>query len=403
MKELPFKGKKVLIIVENLPVPFDRRVWMEALTLKKYGATVSVISPKGKKKYLEKEIVIDGINVFRYKPYEAKEGFFPFFWEFFYCWWMTFFLTWKVFFKVGFDVIHACNPPETFFLIGIFFKVFGKKFIFDHHDLSPELYLAKMGKKKGDIFYKALILLEKLTFKTADVVITTNNSHREIAIKRGGVEEDRIFIVRSGPDTKRFKIHEPLKKLKQGKRFMVCYLGEMCKQDGVELLIDAAYLIENKFERDDVLFVMIGGGPEQPNMVKYAKEKGIKNMFFTGRISDDELSKYLSSCDLCVDPDPKNDWSDRSTMNKIMEYMYFGKPIVAFDLKENSFSAKDAALYARENSVEDFAKLIVRLLDDGALREKMGKFGRERFENFLSWEHSVPNLVDAYKKVFNLK
>ena len=402
--ELPLKGKKILIIVQNLPVPFDRRVWLEATTLKKYGATVSVISPKGKKKYREKEIVIDGINVFRYSAYEAKEGVLSFVWEFFYCFLMTFLLTFKVFFKVGFDVIHACNPPETFFIIGLFFKLFGKKFVFDHHDLSPEMFLAKYNKdpEDGGILYKILLLLEKLTFKTADVVITTNNSHKKIAIERGGLDEDRIFVVRSGPDVNRFKIFEPINELKRGKKYMVCYLGEMCKQDGVDYLIDAAYLIENKYRRDDILFLMIGGGPEQPKMVEYAKSKGVKNIFFTGRISDEELSKYLSTCDVCVDPDPKNLWSDKSTMNKIMEYMYFSKPIVAFDLKENSFSAKNAALSAKDNDVEEMAKLIIKLMDDHKLRKKLGEYGRERFEKFLSWEHSVLHLIDGYKKVFGI-
>ncbi len=404
MKDLPLKGKKILIIVENLPVPFDRRVWLEATTLKKYGATVSVISPKGKKKYREKEIVIDGINIFRYRAYEATGGIIPFFIEFLYCFFMTFILTWKVFFKVGFDAIHACNPPETFFVIGLFFKIFGKKFLFDHHDLSPEMYLAKYDKKpsEGGILYKLLLLFEKLTFKTADVVITTNNSHKEVAIKRGGVDEGKIFVVRSGPDTNRFKIYEPIEELKRGKKFMVCYLGEMCKQDGVDYLIDAVKIIEEKDKRDDIFFVMIGGGPEQPAMVQYAKEKGIKNIYFTGRISDDELSKYLSTCDVCVDPDPKNLWSDKSTMNKIMEYMYFKKPIVAFDLKENSFSAKDAALYAKNNSIDEMARLILKLIDDRKLREKMGKYGRERFEKYLSWEHSIPNLIAAYKRLFSM-
>ncbi|WP_299026744.1 glycosyltransferase family 4 protein [uncultured Thermanaerothrix sp.] len=394
---------KVLIIVQNLPVPFDRRVWLEATALIAAGYEVSVICPKGKHgDFQESHQVLEGVHIFRYPaPPEAKSVW-GYFIEFIYCWLMTAFLSLHVWRTRGFDVIHACNPPETYFLLGLLYKIFGKKFVFDHHDLSPEMYVAKGG-RKGGILYRLLLLLERLTFQTADVVLATNESHKRIAINRGGVLPNRIFVVRSGPDLKRLQRLPPEPQLKHGRRYLACYLGEMCPQDGVDLLLRAIkYLVEH-IGRQDTTFVLMGGGPALEDLKRLRDRLGLREwVIMTGRVSDLDLCRYLSTADVCLDPDPYTEWADQSTMNKIMEYMAFGKPIVAFDLKETRFSAQEAAVYAHPNDVEEFANLINELLCDEPRRIRMGEAGRRRVEEFLSWEHSVPFLLSAYASLFRI-
>jgi glycosyltransferase involved in cell wall biosynthesis len=393
-------GKRVLIIVQNLPVPFDRRVWLEATTLTRHGYKVSVICPKGKKgkddaayEYLEK------IHIHRYPAPPDAEGGLGYIFEFAYCWLMTAMLSLHIKLARGFDVIHACNPPETFFALAWIYKLVGCKFIFDHHDLSPEMYAAKGGAKAG-LLYKGLLVLEKLTFKTANVVITTNQSHKNIAKARGKVPDERIFIVRSGPDLSRLRPLPPEPALKNGLPYLVCYLGEMCPQDGVDYLLRAAKHIVQDQVRRDIQFVFIGGGPAMPEMLNLSVDMGLQKwVHFTGRVSDQDLCRYLSTADVCVDPDPYTEWSNQSTMNKIMEYMAFSKPIVAFDLKENHFSGQEAALYARPNEEREMAGLILKLLDDSEKRRAMGEYGRKRVETELSWEHSVVHLLKAYRQV----
>lgn len=391
-------GKRVLIIVQNLPVPFDRRVWLEATTLTKHGYKVSVICPKGKKgkddagyEYLE------NIHIHRYPAPSEARGCLGYIFEFAYCWLLTAVLSLRVRLSSGFDVIHACNPPETFFALAWMYKLVGCKFIFDHHDLSPEMYAAKGGNVQG-MLYQGLLFLEKLTFKTADVVITTNQSHKNIAKARGSVPDERIFTVRSGPDLSRLKPVPPEPELKNGRPYLVCYLGEMCPQDGVDYLLRSAEHIIRHNGRKDIQFIFIGGGPAMPQMQKLASEMGLDTWVrFTGRISDADLCRYLSTADVCVDPDPYTEWSNQSTMNKIMEYMVFSKPIVAFDLRENHFSGQEAAVYAKPNDEQEMAGLILDLIEDTEQRRRMGDYGRNRVETELSWEHSVPHLLKAYR------
>jgi glycosyltransferase involved in cell wall biosynthesis len=391
---------KVLIIVQNLPVPFDRRVWLEANALEDAGYTVSIISPTGKDgKFQKKHEIIDNIHIYRYPaPFEAR-GIAGYLYEFTYCWLMTAFLSLVVWLTRGFDVIHACNPPETYFLLAIPYKWIGKKFIFDHHDLSPEMFLAKGGKEGGALF-KGLVWLEKCTFRYADVVITTNQSHKEIAMQRGGLSEEKIFIVRSGPDLNRLQLLPPENELKEGFNFMACYLGEMCPQDGVDYLIKAANIYVHDYGCKDTLFLMMGGGSALNDLKEMTSSLKMDHYIkFTGRVSDKDLCRYLSTADVCLDPDPYTRWSDKSTMNKIMEYMAFGKPIVAFDLKENRFSAQSAAVYARPNDVKEFALLLKNLLPDKDKRKQMGEIARKRVKDELAWGYSKPSLYSAYKKV----
>ncbi len=391
---------KILIIVENLPVPFDRRVWLEANTLTEEGYKVSVISPRGKND--PKYEVLNGISLYRYPMPPPTKGFLSYSWEFTYCWLMTFFLSIKILFKEGFDVIHACNPPDTFFLLGAFYKVLGKKFVFDQHDLCPEVYQARFGSAKRRLLIKGLLFLEKLTYRTANLVIATNESYKKIAVERGKVKREEIFVVRTGPDFQRLKRLKTEPELKRGRKYMVCYLGVMGPQDGVDYLLRSVEFITGTNGRDDILFVLVGGGDSFSDLKKMSIDLGVqKHVLFTGRIPDEELIRYLSTADVCVGPDPKNELNDKSTMNKIMEYMAMAKPVVSFDLKEARFSAQDAALYAKPNDTEDFANKILELLKDEKKRQQMGEYGRKRIEEELSWNHTKKELIKAYGKVFN--
>lgn len=388
------------MIVQNLPVPFDRRVWLEATSLTEAGYAVSVICPKARG-YTASFETLEGVDVYRYGlPVEAR-GAIGFVAEFAWCFLRSFMKSVRIAGAGrGFDVIHACNPPETFWLLGRFWRLFGKRFLFDHHDLSPEMYAAKFGRACGPM-YKGLLFLERMTFRSADVVITTNDSHKAIAQVRGGVAPEKVFVVRSGPDVGRFKVHDPDASWKKGKPFLLVYLGEMCKQDGVDHLVRALRILRRDLERDDVHVVFVGGGPEQPMIRAYADEQGVGDVCtFTGRVSDEELCRILSSADVAVDPDPQTDWSDKSTMNKIMEYMFFALPIVSYDLTEHKVSAQDAALYVEPNSERALAEGISALLDDAGRRERMAQCGAKRVREKLVWQHSVPSLLAAYEAIF---
>jgi glycosyltransferase involved in cell wall biosynthesis len=394
------KRRRVLIIVQNLPVPFDRRVWLEATTLTRAGYEVSVICPKAKQFTRARE-QLEGVNIYRYPQPIDAQGAAGYAMEFLWCFACTLIKSLQVSITgPGFDVIHACNPPETYWLLGLLWRPFGKRFVFDHHDLSPEMFAAKFGDGRR-LMRSGLMFLERMAFRVARVVITTNASHRQVAIDRGGLRPEQIFIVRSGPDLARLTEYPPDASWKNGKRYLLVYLGEMCVQDGVDYLVRAIKLLRDRHDRSDVHCVLVGGGPHQQAIRQYAEEQGVLDLCtFTGRVSDDLLCRILSSADLAVDPDPKTPWSDKSTMNKMMEYMFFGLPIVAFDLCENRFSAQDAAVYAGGNHECELAQLICSLLDDQERRQQMSRFGRQRLRECLSWEHSVPNLLGAYDRAF---
>ena len=394
---------KVLIIVQNLPVPFDRRVWLEATTLQRAGYIVSVISPKDEKGFFSASYeFLDGVHIYRYPAPPEAQSTPGYIYEFLYCWAMTAFLSLRVFLAQGFDIVHACNPPETYFLLALLYKLLGKKFIFDHHDLSPEMYVAKGG-CKGSFFHRGLLLLEKLTFVTANVVITTNQSHQAIAQQRGNKSLEDIFIVRSGPDFNRLQVLEPEPELKMGFPYLACYLGEMCAQDGVDLLLYTIEIYIKDMKRQDTRFVLMGGGPELERLRSLKSDLGLDQyVHLTGRVSDHDLCRYLSTADICLDPDPYTEWANQSTMNKIMEYMAFGKPIVAFDLKEHRYSAQSAAVYAAHNNKQEFAQLCNVLLNDKEKRHQMGKFGQQRVRQELAWDYSVPYLLAAYEKCMKL-
>jgi glycosyltransferase involved in cell wall biosynthesis len=369
-------------------------VWQEATALSAAGYGVSIICPTGKgfEKHFES---IDGIEIHRYDlPVEAS-GALGYAVEYSLALFWTFVLSWKVLFTRGFDAIHACNPPDLFFLIGAFFKLLGKKFIFDHHDINPELYEAKFGRR--DFFWKLMVWFERLTFRTADVSIATNESYRRIAIERGGMDPSKVFVVRSGPSLERLRIVPPDPSVKRGRRFLVGYVGVMGRQEGIDLLLCAARQIIDLHGRHDIHFGLVGGGTSLDEMKALARRLNIEDyVTFTGRVPDAELLTMLNTADVCVNPDIANAMNDKSTMNKIMEYMALGKPIVQFDLAEGRFSAQDASLYARRNDPDDLAARIIELVDDPERRARMGAYGRARVENELEWRYEVPKLLAAY-------
>ncbi len=388
-------GGRVLILVENLPVPFDRRVWLESKALTRAGWLVSVICPKGGSWTADYE-EIEGVHIHRYEPPPSAKGALSYVWEFLYCWLQTLRLTIGIAAGRGFDVIHACNPPDTFFAIGAIFKLWGKKFLFDQHDLCPEVYVARFNRE--GFWYAALGVLERLTYATADLVIATNQSYRETAIRRGGVDPERVFVVRSGPELARFAGLAPDPALKRGRPFLVAYLGVMAPQDGVDHLIRAAADLVALRGKRDVAITLIGGGDSFDDLVALTKEMGLDDVVhFTGRVPDAEVEAILSTADVCVSPDPKNPLNDVSTMNKILEYMAVGRPIVAFDLRETRYSAGDGALYATPNETADLAAKVHQLLEDPALRAAMGAYNQERFRQGFAWEYSQVELVKAYE------
>ena len=392
--------KRVLILVENLPSPFDRRVWQEATALRDAGYTVSIICPTGKG-YEEKYQEIDGIAIHRYDLLLEAEGPLGYALEYYRALFWTFVLSWKVLFTRGFDVIHACNPPDLFFVIGGFFKLLGKKFVFDHHDINPELYEAKFGRR--DFFWKLMVWLERMSFRVADVSIATNESYKKIAIERGGMDPDKVYVVRSGPKLDRLRILPPVPALKKGRTYMVGYVGVMGAQEGIDLLLMSARHLIIDMGRTDVHFGLVGGGTSLDQMKQLAQELGIADhVTFTGRVPDQELLEMLNTSDVCVNPDVANDMNDKSTMNKIMEYMALGKPIVQFDLVEGKYSAQAASLYANKNDPVDMARKIAELLDDPDQRARMGEYGRNRVINELEWVYEEPKLLAAYDRLFGV-
>lgn len=389
----------VLIIVENLPVPNNRRVWLEATTLTDAGYTVSIISitGKGATKYYE---CLDGIHVYRYPAPPVANSTFSFIFEFAYCWFMSFLLSFVVAFQQGFQVIHACNPPETFWLIAVFYKRFGKKFIFDHHDLSPEMYYSRF-RKKG-LAYKGLIFLEKMTFLTADIVITTNETQKKIAMERCNYREEDIYIVRNGPDTDILKRSVPNPALKLGHDYVVSYLGVINPQDGVDTLILVADYIVKQLGRTDILFVIMGTGDAIEQIQEMVESRDLSaNVHFTGWIEQKTIAQYLSITDIGVDTMPKTPYSDAASTNKILEYMAVECPIVCFDLIESRVSAGEAAIFAKPDDLIDLSDKILKLLADEDKRQHMGQIGRERIDKEFSWEHQRHHLLRAYHATFS--
>jgi glycosyltransferase involved in cell wall biosynthesis len=390
-------GRRILIIVENLPLPFDRRVWQEAGALRDAGAKVSIICPTGKGYEAAREM-IDGIDIHRHPLPAEGAGRLGYLVEYGSALFWEFVLTCRIFFGAGFDVIQGCNPPDLIFLVALPFKLLGRKFVFDHHDINPELFEAKFGRR--GVFWRLLLALERLTFAAADISIATNESYRRIAIERGGMKPEDVFVVRSGPDLSRLKPVTPAARWRNGRRFLVGYVGVMGEQEGIDLLLDAVAILVGR-GRDDIQFCLVGGGPSLAVLRERCDGQGLaSHVTFTGRAPDTDLFEILSTADVCVNPDRVNPMNDKSTMNKILEYMAFAKPIVQFDVTEGRVSAGESSLYARANDPADFADKIEHLLASPDERQRRGAIGAARVEDDLSWAHQVPRLLSAYRRLF---
>ena len=391
--------RRVLIVVENLPVPLDRRVWLEATTLAQAGYRVSVICP-AMKGWTEPYEEIDGIRIWRYPmPAEGHAGAVGYAREYGSALWHWFRLARVVRREAGFDVIHGCNPPDLVWLLALRYRPAGVRYLFDHHDVCPELFEAKFG-KRGALWH-VMRLWERLNFACASVSIATNDSFRAIALRRGGMAPEDVFTVRSAPQIDRFRPGPGNLALRKGAGTVLGYVGVIGQQEGMDLLVAAVDHLVRGMGRDDLHVLVIGFGPELENVRADVAARGLEGFFtFTGPLYGDDLTAALNAVDIGVAPDPKNAMNDISTMNKIMEYMALAKPAVQFDLTEGRVSAGDAALYARPGDPRDFAAKVAALMDDPALREEMGREGRQRVLDALSWEHSVPKLLAAYDRIF---
>jgi glycosyltransferase involved in cell wall biosynthesis len=391
-------GKRILMLLQNNPYPRDTRVRREALALVAAGHEVTVISPRAPDQSAVE--VVDGVHAYRYPAPPEADGFAGYVLEYGTAVVASAVLTLWVLLRRGFDVIHAHNPPDLFVLVAAPYKLFGKRFVFDHHDLAPEMYDARFRERARPAVRTLLRWAERLTFRLADHVISTNESYREVALQRGGVSPERVTVVRNGPILERWVSAEPDPAWRAKAPTLIGYIGQMAMHDGIDYLLRALHELVTTLGRDDVHLVLIGEGSDKPRLEALRDELGLAPyVTFTGHVSDDEVVRILASSDVCVSPDPKDPFTERSTMIKLTEYMALSKPMVAFDLLEHRRTAGDAALYARPNDVLDFARQIERLMDDPALRQALGREGRRRMEEGLSWEHSRPALLGVYESL----
>ena len=391
--------RKVLIIVENLPVPFDTRVWQEATTLVKNGYQVSVICPTGKGYDTLRED-IDGVHIFRHRLPAEGNGALGYAREYFCALRDELRLARQVYSEFGFDVIHGCNPPDNIWMVASKFKSKGVIYVFDHHDICPELFEAKFGKKSG-LLYKSQLWLERKTYDRCSYAFVTNESYRKIALERGGMDPDKVWVLRSGPRLERLRILPPDPDIRRGRPYMVGYLGVIGQQEGVEYILKAADYIRRTLRRDDIFWGIVGGGPHLERLRELSHRMGLDDIVeFTGRVDDPTMLRYLNTADVCVNSDEYNAMNDKSTMNKVLEYMALGKPIVQFDLTEGRYSAREASLYAKPNDAQDMAQKIITLLDDPDMRARMGAYGRKRIETELSWDHTSKALLEGYDTIF---
>jgi len=389
---------RILIIVQNLPVPFDRRVWLECQALVSAGYRVAVVCPKGSGDPAYQ--VIDSVELYKYRPYAPGGSKISFIAEYAYSFLATMWGALKARRSGRFAVIQACNPPDIFWPLALAFRALeGTRFVFDHHDLCPELFQSRFpsGPK---LPYKGLLALERRTHQAANHVISTNDSYREIAVTRGGKRADEVTVVRTGPDLRRLRPGEPDPELRRGHRYLVVYIGVMGPQDGVDIVVRAADIVVSKLGRDDIAFTLIGSGDCFDDLVALRDRLGLAgHVEFTGRAPDEQVMRIMSTADAGLSPDPKNPLNDVSTMNKTMEYMVFGLPVVAFDLRETRVSAGDAAVYVQPNDEQQYAEAIVALLDDEPRGELMGKYARQRVEHELAWDHQEVTYLGVYERV----
>ena len=386
---------RILIIVQNLPVPFDRRVWLECRTLTRAGYQVAVVCPKGPGDPSYQ--VIDGVEVYKYRPYSPGGGAATFFLEYAYSFVATLILSLKAVRGGRFGAVQSCNPPDIFWPIGVLFKLrHGSWFVFDHHDLCPETFESRFPDGPPPL-YRGLRFLERCTTRLADHVISTNESYRRLVMDRDGVEPDRMTVVRTGPDPDKMKAVEAVPARRRGRPHLAAYIGVMGPQDGVDVAIKTAHFVVNTLKRTDISFTLIGSGDCFDELVALRDQLELSDFVeFTGRAPDEAVQVILSTADIGLSPDPLNPLNDVSTMNKTMEYMAFGLPVLAFDLRETRASAEGAGSYATPNDVEEMSRMLVDLIDDEPRRRSMGSAGRRRIEQRLAWSHQEPHYLSVF-------
>ena len=395
-------GRRVLVIVQNLSVPLDRRVWLESRALRAAGYGVSVICPRGQGDSSYEEL--EGVRIHRYRPPRPARGFAGFVWEFVYCWLRTALLSLRVLRRDGFDVLQLCNPPDTYWLLARLYRLAGKRCVLDHHDLCPEIYDARFPDGNPRV-RRALVALERASLRTADHVISTNESYRAVALERGGIARAPTTVVRSGPSADRLYPEEPRPELKRGAAHLCVYLGIMGPQDGADLIVRAADVVVNELGRRDCHFALLGFGDCLADLKALTAQLGLEPWItFTGRAVDATIRAFLSTADVGLAPDPKTPFNELSTMNKTLEYMAFGLPVVTLDLKEARVSAGAAARYVDEEGAAAFAKATCELLDDPERRAAMGREGTARIRDELGWHHQAATYVQVYDRLFqNIK
>ncbi|MGI6850717.1 glycosyltransferase family 4 protein [Mesorhizobium sp. 1B3] len=378
-------------------MPFDRRVWQEAQALGEAGYEVSVICPAGKG-FDKTYEVIDGIHIYRHplKEAESAAGYAR---EYGSALMHQIRLSFAVRRRRRIDVIQACNPPDLMFLVALLHKLlFGTYFVFDHHDLGPELYVSKFGRK--DFLYRIMCLLERQTFRTADASIATNETFRDIAVARGGMDPNRVVVVKSYPEASKFRLTAAEESLVVPGKHLIGYIGIMGAQDGVETLVRAMAEIRHVRRRDDINCIIIGDGPELGRLKEIAASLDLDHSLqFTGYLSGPQLMAHLSALNLGVIPDPPNEFNDKLSMNKVFEYMMLGLPFVQFDLRQASSEAGSAALVVREHSPQALANGIVELIDDPERRKRMGLLGRAVAEREFQWSLEARRYLDAYRNL----
>ncbi|RKX91829.1 MAG: glycosyltransferase WbuB [Spirochaetes bacterium] len=394
-----YKRKHVLFVVENNQVPQDTRVWLEAKAIKEQGYNVSVICPNANKERVPYK-TLDEIHIYQYPFFIEGSSIFSLLIEYLLSFFFISIYAFNIYRKEPFHIVHLANPPDFLILIFLFYKLLGIKIIFDHHDLSPELFLEKF--KKKNVFYKALLFLEKFSYKFADVVIVTNNSFKEIGLKRNNVDVKKVHVVRSGPDISVVHPYRKNKNFRKGKKYIIGYVGKIDKQDGLSNLVTSVDYLVNQKKFDDFRVLIIGNGTELNNIKRMVSQKELDEyfIFYGPEYNKKRLFTLLSSVDICIDPQPTSDFQNRITSLKIMEYMALGKPIVQYRSIEGEYTAKNASFYVENNDPFAFGDAILMLLKDKRRRKEMGEYGIRRVRNLLQWEIQKKKLIRVYDEFF---
>lgn len=386
---------RVLMIVQNLHVPFDRRVWLECGSLTRAGYDVTVICPRGPES--ARREVIEGVTVRTYAARAWGKGAAGFVAEFTHSFIATAIRALDERRRGGsFAVVQACNPPDIFWPLALLLRRLDRStFVFDHHDLCPELYRSRFP-GGARLPLRALLWLERATFRSADRVISTNDSYAEIARRRGGKRPEHVTVVRTGPDPDFLSPGPADPAVRRGHEHLVAYLGVMGPQDGVDVVIAAADIVVHEMGRTDIAFTLMGSGDCFDDLVAERDRLGLQDhVELMGRVPDETVRVVLRTADVGLCPDPMNPLNNVSTMNKTMEYMAFGLPVLAFDLKETRVSAQDAAAYAQEGA-RAFAEELVALVDDPERRARLSARGRARVVEELAWSHQETAYVGVF-------